>query len=375
MKAACEVVIIGGGLAGLCAAIHLRKLKHEVVLIEKNSYPHHKVCGEYISNEVLPYLKWLGLNPFDFGATTITRLIVSKNNGRSIETNLPLGGFGISRYTLDNQLKALAVQQGVEIIKDTVTIINGDGDKRVVQTKGKALVTARVVLVASGKRSNLDKSLNREFIQENAPFLAVKWHAQGDFPEDLVALHNFNGGYCGVSKVEDQRINLCFISTYKSFKKHKDIPAFIKNELCKNPELNTIITNTKPLINPPLSISQISFNSKPTIEQHNLMCGDAAGLIHPLCGNGMGMAIHGAKIASQAIHDFLIGACSQAQMEQQYTKAWKREFSSRLQTGRAAATIFKNQTTMHAAYSLMHLVPKVLPWLIKRTHGNPINVD
>ena len=57
-----KVLIIGGGLAGLTAAIHLRKLNIPVTLIEKNAYPKHKVCGEYISNEVLPYLKWLNIS-------------------------------------------------------------------------------------------------------------------------------------------------------------------------------------------------------------------------------------------------------------------------------------------------------------------------
>ena len=56
------IIIIGGGLAGLIAAIHLRKNNYEVLVIEKNEYPKHKVCGEYISNEVLPYLNWLNLD-------------------------------------------------------------------------------------------------------------------------------------------------------------------------------------------------------------------------------------------------------------------------------------------------------------------------
>ena len=56
-----DVIIIGGGLAGLTNAIHLSKLGKKVLLIEKNEYPKHKVCGEYISNEVLPYLEFLGL--------------------------------------------------------------------------------------------------------------------------------------------------------------------------------------------------------------------------------------------------------------------------------------------------------------------------
>ena len=46
MELRTEIVIIGGGLAGLTSAIHLAKLGKQVVLIEKHAYPQHKVCGE-----------------------------------------------------------------------------------------------------------------------------------------------------------------------------------------------------------------------------------------------------------------------------------------------------------------------------------------
>ena len=61
--------------------------------------------------------------------------------------------------------------------------------------------------------------MNRNFIQKKSPYLGVKIHVKGNFPEDLVALHNFKGGYCGVSKVENDTINLCYITDFDSFKR------------------------------------------------------------------------------------------------------------------------------------------------------------
>ena len=58
-----EVIIVGGGLAGLTAAIHLARKGVSTMLFERNRFPHHKVCGEYLSREVLPYLKELEI-PF-----------------------------------------------------------------------------------------------------------------------------------------------------------------------------------------------------------------------------------------------------------------------------------------------------------------------
>ncbi|RZK61067.1 MAG: FAD-dependent oxidoreductase, partial [Pedobacter sp.] len=69
-----EILIIGGGLAGLTASLHLNKLGFDVTLIEKSTYPQHKVCGEYISNEVLPYFNWLGIDIATFFPPQITDL-------------------------------------------------------------------------------------------------------------------------------------------------------------------------------------------------------------------------------------------------------------------------------------------------------------
>jgi len=124
-----EVLIIGGGLAGLTAAIHLSKIGFQITVVEKNGFPKHKVCGEYISNEVLPYLNWLNLDIADLHPTNITHLDFSTVEGKTIKNSLPLGGFGISRYTLDEYLFKKAIANGCEIIKDTVESIVFDNDE------------------------------------------------------------------------------------------------------------------------------------------------------------------------------------------------------------------------------------------------------
>jgi flavin-dependent dehydrogenase len=99
-----KIVIVGGGLAGLTNAILLAKADFEVTLIERKTYPFHRVCGEYISNEVLPFLKEVGLNPDDFGASKISKLIISAPNGTKLISDLDLGAFGMSRFVLDNEI-------------------------------------------------------------------------------------------------------------------------------------------------------------------------------------------------------------------------------------------------------------------------------
>lgn len=370
-----EVIVIGGGLAGLTSAIRLAKAKFKVLLIEKNEYPKHKVCGEYVSNEVLPYLKYLGFNPFEFGAKRISDFELTTHNNKYIKANLPLGGFGMSRYKMDFQLYKLALKNGVEVLKNSVIDINFESDIFKIETKSNEIFQSKIVIGAFGKRSNLDVKFNRKFIAKKSPYLGVKIHVSGDFPQDKVALHNFKGGYCGVSKIENNHINLCYITDFIAFKRYKDIDTFQAEVVFKNSALKHIFKNTTSQFDKPLTISQISFEIKRPVEDHIIMCGDTAGMIHPLCGNGMGMAIRSSQLASQLIIDYLQGKIeSRAELEKCYTKRWYKTFRLRLRVGHTIAFLFRQVWLAPILLNGLRLFPFLLPMIIKMTHGKPMTV-
>jgi len=369
-----EVIIIGGGLAGLTSAIHLTKLGCKVVVIEKNSYPKHKVCGEYISNEVLPYFAWLDVEIESLNPTHISTLQFSSESGRTIETQLPLGGFGISRYTLDEFLYQKALSQNCEILEDQVNEVIFKDDSFEIHLASGKILTSKVVLGGFGKRSNLDVKMKRNFIEKKSPWLGVKSHYKGDFKNDVVGLHNFKGGYCGVSKVENNLLNICYLTNFKSFKNYKNIEEFQKKIVIQNPHLKNILENSKTVFEKPLTISQICFEKKKNVEDHILMMGDTAGLIHPLCGNGMAMAIHSAKLASEQAIEFLKANISREQMEQKYTLNWNKNFKRRLWYGRILGSTFEHSKLSEILTSLITYLPFLLPVIIRKTHGKEINM-
>jgi len=369
-----DILIIGGGLAGLVNAVHLSKAGLKVLVLEKNDYPKHKVCGEYISKEVLPYLESLGINPFEIGATSIDKFLLSTPNGMQVSTQLPLGGFGISRFTLDNFLYQKALSNGCIVKKTTVEKINFVGEKFSVSTREGLEYFATFVVGAYGKRSKLDVHLDRNFIREKTHFLAVKCHLTGEFPDDIVALHNFNGGYCGVSKVENDFVNVCYLANYETFKPYRNIETFQQEVLYKNPHLKKIFATMQPAFPKPLTISQISFSSKNTVENHILMSGDTAGMIHPLCGNGMGMAIHSAKILSELLVQFFDKKINNRQsLEVAYVEAWQAAFRKRLRAGRFLNVFLTNQNLLNIGIHGLKFSPKILPFIIKHTHGKPMS--
>ena len=372
MKKVNEIAIIGGGLAGLTAAIDLSRRNFKVMLFEKHNYPKHKVCGEFISNEVLPYLKDLGLDIASLHPTKINKTELSTHSGETITTDLPLGGFGVSRYQLDNYLFKEFIALGGEIINDSVTSVDYIKDSFVIETQLKTTYTSKIVLGAFGKRSNLDIQMRRKFTLQKSPWLAVKAHYTGDFPNDLVGLHNFEGGYCGVSKVENDTINICYLVQYKSFKKYKNIEEFQEKVLYKNKKLEAIFQKGKMIFEKPLTISQISFEDKPKTENHMLMIGDAAGLIHPLGGNGMAMAMHSAKISSKLVTEFLEGKISRTALESKYEAIWNKTFKNRIRFGRFLSKLLLNLYLSKITMKLLIMSPFLLPIIIRKTHGKPI---
>lgn len=375
METRSKIIIVGAGLAGLTAAIHLSKLGYSIILIEKNSFPKHKVCGEYISNEVLPYLDWLGVNPDILNPTKIDSLLFSTTKGKMINAKLPLGGFGISRYAFDLYLFEKAKAQHCEIIQETVTDIHFSDDLFTVHLSNNITLIADIVIGAYGKRSNIDQKLQRNFIQKKSPWLAVKAHYKGEFPNDLVGLHNFKGGYCGVSKVENEVVNICYLADYETFQQYKNIEEYQSKVVSQNPLLQSIFENTIPIFEKPLTISQICFDKKEPVDQHILMIGDSAGLIHPLCGNGMAMAIRSAKIVSELVDDYCLNNIqSRKELEQQYTQKWNKNFKSRLRVGRILGEILQHQNLSEWLIRIFIQFPILLAEVIKRTYGKEIQI-
>ena len=369
-----DVCIVGGGLAGLSLSIQLAKAGYTVTLFEKEKYPYHKVCGEYISLESWSFIVSLGLDLAALNLPIIKNLIVSSPNGKCIQQQLPLGGFGISRFKLDYELSKIAKHAGVNIYEETkVNNIVFKDDQFTISTS-QFSIQSKVVAGTFGKRSNIDVKWSRDFVQKKKSklnnYIGIKYHVEADVPPDTIALHNFKDGYCGISKVEGNRYCLCYLTTAGNLKANNNsIPEMEKNVLQKNPFLQQLFSSVKFLPGFPVTISQISFDKKLQIENNVLMIGDAAGMITPLCGNGMSMALHAGKIAFECINNFLQQKISRQQMEEQYTAKWKQQFAGRLRMGRMIQRLFGKEFSTNIFVSLIKPFPFIIRRLISSTHG------
>jgi flavin-dependent dehydrogenase len=366
-----NVVIVGGGIAGLIASIQFARYGIACSVIEKKSYPFHRVCGEYISNEAVSFLRQLDVYPDEYSPPQIRRFMLSSITGRYKVLPLDMGGFGISRYTFDSFLYEKAKTLGVEFLLNTeVESVEFFAQSFSVKTRQK-VYTTDVVLGAFGKRSRIDHELNRDFILRRSPYVGVKYHIKTDHPSDLIALHNFSDGYCGISNVEDEKSNLCYLTHRDNVRRFKSISEMEHHILFRNPLLKSIFKNSRFLFDRPEVINEISFETKSAVEDHILMIGDAAGMITPLCGNGMAMAIHSAKIASELVIQYLQGKIfTRPQLENAYSEHWRKLFGKRLWAGRQIQKLFGSETASNIAVNMaIHFKP-LAKAIIRNTHGN-----
>jgi flavin-dependent dehydrogenase len=369
-----DVAIAGGGLAGLSTAIVLGRNGYRVVLFEKEVYPFHKVCGEYISLESEAFLESLGLPLAEWDLPMINTLSLSSQNGSILTQELPLGGFGISRFKIDYALVNIARETGVHIMDNTrVQDIIYTGDHFTIFTD-KINYHSTVCCGAFGKRSNVDVRWKRSFVQKKPGalnnYIGVKYHAKLDHPRHLISLHNFKNGYCGIAPVENGTTCICYLTTAQNLREHgNNLEQMEEEVLFKNPFLKNAFSSASFIYDKPLTISQISFDKKEQVENHVLLTGDAAGLITPLCGNGMSMALHSGRLASGVIINFLEGGIDRATMENEYTDQWRSAFAGRLKAGRIIQRLFGNEKVNNLMIRTLRHFPGVVKSIIKQTHG------
>ncbi len=364
-----KIIIIGGGLSGLTCSILLQKAGFDVTLFEKKRYPFHRVCGEYISNEARPFLQSLDIPLSALEPSQITRLSVTTEQGKELSANLLMGGFGLSRYKLDDQLYQHAKNIGVNFLFEKVIDIQfKDLSFEIIAENG--IHYSSIAIAAYGKRSNLDQKLKRSFFYNRSPYLAVKYHVRTDLPDNLIRLDNFSGGYSGVCRIEDQKFNLCYLSKTSNLKKYQGIQDMEEQVLYKNPFLKHLFKNSEFIYEKPEVINEISFEPKTLIQDHLLFCGDSAGMITPLCGNGMAIAFHSAKILSECIIAYASGTNLNRQaLEWDYKERWSREFTLRLKSGRIIQRLFGSPFLAGLAVTAMKSLPALNQIIIKKTHG------
>lgn len=351
-----DVIVVGGGLAGTSAAIRLARANREVLLLERETEAHHKVCGEFLSFEAQAYLNELGVDLPNLGAVAINRLRLLRG-GSSVVTVLPFGAMSLSRYVLDEVLLEHAQAAGVTVCRGTT--VNGLSKtencwtvKASSSRHQRTSFDSQTVLLASGKH-DLRGHQRPSGMQNN--LIGFKMHflaAENEF-DDCVDVVMFRGGYAGLEKIEGDKLNLCLLIDKERYAGYgKNWSRLLADLQGQCPALAQRLNGAQPCWAKPLAVSSIpyGFVQNAPAEDGLYRIGDQVAVIPSFCGNGMSIALH---TASTAVQHYL-----------RDSKDYQQTVATELRTKVRAATLLSSAAVTPFYGPLIFAACRTLPGLM-----------
>jgi len=296
-----ENLVIGGGPAGSMLALRLAGSGRKVMLLEKEREPHHKVCGEFLSAEAVEYLRRVGIEPLVLGAKTIHRIRLHSSQ-RPLEAELPFTALSVSRRIMDEALLERAESAGCVVRRGAfVEKLQRHAGGWTATLRGGRSLEAKTVFLATGKH-DLNDWQRGSGSQSDLVGFKMHWRldsAQTESLRDRMELYLFHGGYGGLSLVEDDTANLCFVLRRARLRKLGGWPQVLNAIRSDVPAIEERLHSGTSCWVKPLAISPIPYGHMGGPAKGLWRIGDQAAVIPSFTGDGMSIALHSAELAAE----------------------------------------------------------------------------
>jgi flavin-dependent dehydrogenase len=301
-----DVAVIGAGPAGSAAAALLASRGVATALIDRDTFPRDKLCGEFLSYDSQPVVDLLGLIDRLAAFPVIDRCRVVGTK-RSYEFPFPRPAHGVSRLQFDDLLLRRAAALGATVIDGwTAAGLQQDSGRwsiRISRDGEERVVRARVIVGAWGRWGRFDRQMERGFVEDQTHrHFGFKRHFRGPSTGGAIELYSYGRGYLGVSPIEGDLTNICGLvhaSRIAGMKGGWD--SFIAEIRREHPNLEQLFSAREPAQEGFLSSEPVIFRPRSPVERGVFMVGDASGIVDPLTGNGMAMALQGALVLAPFI--------------------------------------------------------------------------
>jgi flavin-dependent dehydrogenase len=367
-----DVAVIGGGPAGSTLAALLARRGVSVALLDRDEFPRDKLCGEFLSYDALPVLERLGIGLDGAPAIHLCRVI----SRRSVyEFEFPHAARGVSRMLLDATLFGAATAAGAAGFSGWTATALRPGAVEVERGGEQRAIEARVIAGAWGRWGRFDTLLGRSFVRDRSHRnFGFKRHYRSPAPRlDSIDLHSFSRGYLGVSPIEGGLVNICGLVHARRLAGHKGRwQAFVDEIRREEPPLDRMYAAHEPAQEGFLSSEPVIFRARSPVERGVILVGDASGVVDPLTGNGMAMAIQSALVAAPFIVRMLGGDRPAAEAE--YAAAHHAFFAPRIRWSRRVARLLSQPALLDAALRLVRS-RRAGVWLLRNTRAAAGDVE
>jgi flavin-dependent dehydrogenase len=299
-----DAVVIGAGVAGSATAIRLAAAGRRVALVDRETGPTHKVCGEFLSGPTVWHLRALGVDPAALGGRRVETLRLA-SGARLVEVPLPFEAWGLSRFRLDTALRERARAAGASLMMGRTVRRFAEG--RIVLSDGDVLTADRIVL-ATGKH---DLAGRRRPVADPRRMVGFKLHLRLTEQQTAalgrnVELFFFEGGYAGLQAVEDGIANLSLVIAEARFAAAgRDFAGVIAAAAPPGGALALRLDGHRPLWPKPLAVAGVPYGFRlwrePPGPDWLWPVGDQAAVIPSFTGDGMAIALASAERAATAM--------------------------------------------------------------------------
>jgi menaquinone-9 beta-reductase len=344
-----DVLIIGAGPAGSAAAIHLARLGHDVLLVDRCRFPRPKPCGEYYNPECWRLLRELRVLPAveAAGAQRIEAVTAGVSGGSQFLVRFrqvtPNGdaAFSLPREQLDALLAAEARTAGAECWEGTLCRAPWVEDGIVVgaeleRNRESVNVRARLVLAADGLHSRFARRLGLgapvALSARSRLGLSARIPTAAGAPPVIAMRSRSEDGCCGlVIRHGEANVGLA-VAGGRSREIGGDPTAFLRRELERYPDLLAYCAG------PPESVrttGPLPWSTHTQYVPGCLLIGDAAGFYDPFTGQGVTFALMTAALAAEVAHEALRRGDGSRRVLRQYGHRRRRLLAPRVAVQRA----------------------------------------
>jgi geranylgeranyl reductase family protein len=312
-----DVIVIGGGPSGSSATAFLSKAGKSVLLLDRAKFPREKVCGDGISGRSVGVIRELGiLGSFKsvehqdmFGVT------FSSPNGTLVPIPSASGsdapGFVCRREVFDNVLfqhaKSLATKTiegffATDLVFDGSKIVGVKGN----QDGAEIEFRAKVVVCADGVGGMTARKLGAYNNDEAHQHAGIRCYYEGvEGMGDQIELHFVDSavpGYFWIFPLPNKRANVGLCMVVSDMKKKKaNLQMLMKGIIENHPVFKPRFQNAKRITEIKSWLLPLASRRMKLAGNGYVLLGDAASLIDPFTGEGIGNALSSGKYASMAI--------------------------------------------------------------------------
>lgn len=372
-----DVIIVGGGPAGSAAALFARSMAMSVLLLDKERFPRDKICGDAISGKAMTILKELSVldEALSFPHQRMERVLFSSPGGYRM--TIPLSenrspdqpvGMVMKRYDFDSFLLDKVKQSGVELREGykVVDVVRDEWDavcgvRAVSPANQTETFHSPVVLGADGFNSIIARRCGLYRHEPAHWVVALRQYFHGGIVQPgEIEIHFFEEtqpGYFWIFPLADGWVNVGVGMLHQTIRKKKiDLKDVLKKAL-DNPMIRERFRDARAMEKPRGWNLPLGSKRRPAHGDGFMLLGDAAGLIDPFSGEGIGNALFSAKLAVETAYKALLRRdCSAESLREYEQRLWRK---------------LGNELSTSAKLQKIGRITPLLDFVIGRAENNP----